>query len=38
MNWDRIEGNWQQIKGRAKAEWGELTDNDFDVVAGRGGG
>ncbi len=35
MNWDRIEGNWKQIKGRVTAQWGKLTDDDFDVVAGR---
>ena len=35
MNWDRIEGNWKQVIGRAKEQWGELTDNAFDVVAGR---
>ncbi|MGZ8254792.1 MAG: CsbD family protein [Burkholderiaceae bacterium] len=35
MNWDRIEGNWKQVIGKAKAEWGKLTDDDLDVVAGR---
>lgn len=35
MNWDRIEGNWKQLKGKVKAQWGDLTDDDFDVVAGR---
>ncbi len=35
MNWDRIEGNWKQIKGLAKEKWGKLTDDDVDVVAGR---
>jgi uncharacterized protein YjbJ (UPF0337 family) len=35
MNWDRIEGNWKQLTGRAKAQWGKLTDDDLDVVAGR---
>ena len=35
MNWDRIEGNWKQIVGKAKAQWGKLTDDDLDVVAGR---
>ncbi|MDP2018608.1 CsbD family protein [Hydrogenophaga sp.] len=35
MNWDRIEGNWKQLKGRVTAQWGKLTDDDFDVVAGR---
>jgi uncharacterized protein YjbJ (UPF0337 family) len=35
MNWDRIEGNWKQLTGRAKEQWGKLTDDDMDVVAGR---
>ncbi len=35
MNWDRIEGNWKQLKGRARAEWGKLTDDDVDVISGR---
>jgi len=35
MNWDRIEGNWKQFKGKAKQRWGKLTDDDLDVVAGK---
>ena len=35
MNWDRIEGNWKQVTGRVKAQWGKLTDDDLDVVGGR---
>ena len=35
MNWDRIEGNWKQLKGKAQLQWGKLTDDDFDVVAGK---
>jgi len=35
MNWDRIEGNWKQISGRAKSQWGKLTDDELDVVAGK---
>jgi uncharacterized protein YjbJ (UPF0337 family) len=35
MNWDRIEGNWKQVVGKVKAQWGKLTDDDLDVVAGR---
>jgi len=35
MNWDRIEGNWKQVVGKARAEWGKLTDDDFNIVAGR---
>jgi uncharacterized protein YjbJ (UPF0337 family) len=34
MNWDRIQGNWKQVAGKAKAQWGQLTDDDLDVVAG----
>jgi uncharacterized protein YjbJ (UPF0337 family) len=35
MNWDRIEGNWKQVTGRAKVQWGKLTSDDLDIVAGR---
>lgn len=35
MNWDRIEGNWKQIKGKVIEQWGKLTDDDLDVIAGR---
>jgi uncharacterized protein YjbJ (UPF0337 family) len=35
MKWDQIEGNWKQIIGKAKEQWGKLTDDDLEVVAGR---
>jgi len=35
MNWDRIEGNWKQFRGRAQQHWGKLTNDDLDVVEGR---
>jgi uncharacterized protein YjbJ (UPF0337 family) len=35
MNWDRIEGNWRQIKGKAKEQWGKLTDDHIDTIAGK---
>lgn len=35
MNWERIEGNWKQISGKAREQWGKLTDDDVDVVAGK---
>jgi len=35
MNWDTIQGNWKQLTGQAKAQWGKLTDDDLQVVAGR---
>lgn len=28
------EGRWDQIKGRAKQMWGDLTDDDLDVAEG----
>ena len=34
MNWDRIQGNWKHAVGQAKEQWGKLTDDDFNVVAG----
>jgi uncharacterized protein YjbJ (UPF0337 family) len=35
MNRDRIEGQWKQLKGSIKAQWGKLTDDDIDVLEGR---
>jgi uncharacterized protein YjbJ (UPF0337 family) len=35
MNWDRIEGNWKQMMGRAREKWGKLTDSDFVAIAGK---
>jgi uncharacterized protein YjbJ (UPF0337 family) len=35
MNRDRIEGNWKQLKGKVKEQWGKLTDDDLDVIAGK---
>jgi uncharacterized protein YjbJ (UPF0337 family) len=35
MNWDRIEGNWTEFKGKAQQQWGKLTNDDLDVVEGK---
>ena len=35
MNWDIAEGNWMQLKGKVKAQWGKLTDDHLDVIAGK---
>ncbi len=35
MNWDEIQGAWKQYKGKAKEQWGKLTDDDWDVVEGK---
>lgn len=35
MNWDRIEGNWKEFKGKIQQQWGKLTDDDLDLVEGK---
>ena len=35
MNRNIIEGNWKQLKGKIKQNWGKLTDNQLDVIAGK---
>jgi uncharacterized protein YjbJ (UPF0337 family) len=35
MNWDRIEGNWKQIAGQARQQWGKLTDSDWQMIKGK---
>jgi len=35
MNWDQIEGKWKQMKGSLKTQWGKLTDDDLDMIAGQ---
>ena len=35
MDWNRIEGNWKQIKGQVKEKWGKLTDDELDKINGR---
>ena len=34
MNTDIIKGNWKQLTGRIKQQWGELTDNDLTAAEG----
>ncbi len=34
MNRDTIEGSWKEMKGRVKARWGKLTDDELDQVEG----
>lgn len=35
MNWDQVKGNWKQFRGQIKAQWGELTDDEVEVINGR---
>lgn len=40
--WNRIQGNWKQLAGHARQQWGKLTDDDLaqidgnrDILAGK---
>ena len=35
INWHRIEADWKQFLGAAKAKWGMLTDDQLVLIAGR---
>lgn len=35
MNWDRVEGNWKQFKGKVQENWGKLTDDDMTKIEGK---
>jgi len=35
MNRDVLEGQWKQLKGKAKQQWGRLTDDELDQISGR---
>jgi uncharacterized protein YjbJ (UPF0337 family) len=35
MNWDTIEGKWDQLKGQLRSKWGKLTDDDVTQLAGK---
>ncbi|MFD1008235.1 MULTISPECIES: CsbD family protein [Oceanisphaera] len=35
MNWDIVEGNWKQFKGKVQNQWGKLTDDQLDEVSGK---
>ena len=34
MNSDQLKGNWKQLMGDAKKQWGKLTDDDLKQVEG----
>src|SRR5690554_4864326 len=35
MNSDILKGNWKELKGNVKQQWGKLTDDDLDQIDGR---
>ena len=35
MNEDTFKGQWTQLKGKIREQWGKLTDDDLDQIQGR---
>jgi uncharacterized protein YjbJ (UPF0337 family) len=35
MNWDQIAGDWVQFKGKVRANWVKITDEDLTRIGGR---
>jgi uncharacterized protein YjbJ (UPF0337 family) len=34
MNKDVFKGQWTQLKGHVRKQWGKLTDDDLDQIQG----
>jgi uncharacterized protein YjbJ (UPF0337 family) len=34
MNDDKVKGQWKQLAGKARAQWGKLTDDDLTIAEG----
>jgi uncharacterized protein YjbJ (UPF0337 family) len=34
MNRDTLKGQWTQLKGKAREQWGKLTDDELDQMQG----
>lgn len=35
MNWDIIEGKWNEYRGKAQQQWAKLSEDDLDRAQGR---
>ncbi len=35
MNKDILKGRWNELKGKVKQHWGELTDDEIMTIEGR---
>ena len=35
MNWDRIEGQWKQRRGKAVHHWGKIMNDELAAIAGK---
>jgi len=34
MNADIVKGKWHQLKGKVRAKWGKLTDDELERING----
>lgn len=34
MDTEKLEGNWEELKGKLQERWGRLTDDDMDAIDG----
>lgn len=35
MNWDRVEGQWKQRRGKAVRHWGKMMNDELAAIAGK---
>lgn len=35
MNWEKIQGNWKILKGKAKEQWSKLSDDQLTSSEGK---
>ncbi|MGD0338260.1 MAG: CsbD family protein [Bacteroidota bacterium] len=35
MNWDRLEGQWKQQRGKAVYHWGRMMNDELSAILGR---
>lgn len=35
LNRPTLKGQWNQFKGKVREQWGKLTDDDLEVIAGK---
>jgi uncharacterized protein YjbJ (UPF0337 family) len=33
--WDQLAGQWKQLRGKVREQWGSLTDDDLEMIAGK---
>jgi uncharacterized protein YjbJ (UPF0337 family) len=34
MNREQVKGQWNQMKGSVRKQWGKLTEDDLETIAG----